>query len=274
MKIFYFSGTGNSLAVAKDIGIKFNADIIPVTATSDKKVVEIQDEVVGFVFPVYAFKPPPVFEDLLEKIENIQQKYLFAVCTYGITPSHCLKYFAKRIRFYGGKLSGGFAVAMPHNVFDSNRINQKNLEELISSWKRRLSFITEYIDKRNQGRVETSFIISGLLRKEIIRMIPLVKNMITQVMMKGSESLSFTYNEDCNGCGICESICPVDNIQLIDHSPRWLDHCLGCLACMHWCPQHAVNMGNGEVSIKSYRHPEVVVTEMMWKDNFKTEHKR
>ncbi|KQC12312.1 MAG: hypothetical protein APR63_02920 [Desulfuromonas sp. SDB] len=266
MKIYYFSGTGNSLAVGKDIAERLNASLIPAINTVDEEVIEIEDEVVGFVFPVYAFKPPPVFQDLIKKIENIQQKYLFAVCTYGITPSHCLKYFAKKIKYSGGTLSGGFAAAMPHNVFDSNWINHNDLEKLINNWKIKLDFISDYIDNRREGKIESAFILKDLFRTEIIRMIPVVKDMVVQVIMKGSESLAFSVSENCNGCGICECICPGDNIRLIDNFPCWLDHCLGCLACMHWCPQHAVNMGNGEFSIKCYHHPVIAVSEMVLKD--------
>jgi ferredoxin len=48
----------------------------------------------------------------------------------------------------------------------------------------------------------------------------------------------------CIGCGKCQKVCPVDNIQ--GTPPAWLHNgrCTSCLACYHYCPEHAINYGN------------------------------
>lgn len=262
MKIYYFSGTGNSLAVAKDIARKFSAKLIPAVSTAYRETLSVEDDAIGFVFPVYAFNPPPVVNEMIKKIEDIQTKYLFAICTYGITPSRCLINFARNIECWGGKLSGGFAVEMPHNVFDSSRISQESQNKLIHQWKRKLNRIIDYLNRRSQGKIESEFILNGFFRAERIRMIPLIAKLMRQMIFKGTESLAFAVKQNCNGCGICQSICPGNNIELIHNSPCWRDHCLGCLACMHWCPQQAITMGTGDFYIKTYHHPEVNISDM------------
>lgn len=54
MKIFYFTGTGNSLYVAQQLGGELLS--IPQVMKDDR--IEIQDEAVGIVCPIYAGDMP------------------------------------------------------------------------------------------------------------------------------------------------------------------------------------------------------------------------
>lgn len=58
IEIYYFSGTGNSLAVARDLAAKLNARLIPITTVMDRESIETDAERIGIVFPLYDFKPP------------------------------------------------------------------------------------------------------------------------------------------------------------------------------------------------------------------------
>jgi flavodoxin len=60
--IYYFSGTGNSLAVARDVAAGLHADLIPVASVMSRDRIETDAEVLGFVFPLYDFKPPKMLE--------------------------------------------------------------------------------------------------------------------------------------------------------------------------------------------------------------------
>ncbi|MDR2194165.1 MAG: 4Fe-4S binding protein [Treponema sp.] len=35
----------------------------------------------------------------------------------------------------------------------------------------------------------------------------------------------FTVNNNCTGCGICEKVCPVDNIEILNNKPQYKHHC-------------------------------------------------
>ena len=67
----------------------------------------------------------------------------------------------------------------------------------------------------------------------------------------------------CNSCGICVQVCPVDNIALEDGKPTWFGRCQHCLACMQLCPQQAIQYGDKTVGRKRYHHPEIRVREIM-----------
>ena len=55
--------------------------------------------------------------------------------------------------------------------------------------------------------------------------------------------------EKCIGCGKCVKHCPVSNMAMSDSTeegnrrhPLWLHtgRCLTCMACYHYCPEHAI----------------------------------
>lgn len=51
----------------------------------------------------------------------------------------------------------------------------------------------------------------------------------------------FSVNDKCNHCGICRDVCPVQNIQITASKPVFRHKCEMCFACINWCPQKAVN---------------------------------
>jgi formate hydrogenlyase subunit 6/NADH:ubiquinone oxidoreductase subunit I/flavodoxin len=264
LTIYYFSGTGNSLAVARDLAEKLSGELVPIAKLSDMERISSPSDYLGIVFPLYDFKPPKIVEDFIHKIENLESKYIFAVCTYGITPLKAMKYLDKLIRMCGGKLSGGFAVEMPHNGIGSSLFSQSRHKMMFENWKKKCNTIFEYVTAWKEGTLEksnafVSLILSGLF----IRMIPTLFKLLKLVLLKGWKSLALNANEKCIGCENCKKICPVRNIEIIEHKPYWKDHCAGCLACMHWCPNEAIQISNINMNTKNYHHPDVKLADMI-----------
>jgi len=270
-EIYYFSGTGNSLVIARDLAERLNGTLIPVTAVIDQNRIQTDATMIGVVFPVYDFKPPRIIGQFIRKLDNPRANYLFAVCTYGITPGKAMQHFEKELKACGGKLAGGFAVHMPHNGIGSAAFSGTQHEQMFNDWKQQREVISDYIHARKQGTLETGnlfvgFILSGFF----IKAIPILLPFFTQVLLKGWDSLAFTADGKCNGCGICQRICPADNISMIDNKPAWSNHCEGCFACLQWCPQEAIQAGCITTNMKRYHHPEVKIADMIQKKLKKT----
>lgn len=54
VEIYYFSGTGNSLHVAKELQKRIpGTNLIPITSLLKKDTIETNGETVGFVFPIH-----------------------------------------------------------------------------------------------------------------------------------------------------------------------------------------------------------------------------
>ncbi|MGQ1910728.1 hypothetical protein ACT3CE_13190 [Marinifilum sp. RC60d5] len=62
--IIYFSGTGNSLTIAKDIASKLGEAVVHINKAKKRKA--ITDDVVGFVFPVYNYDMPNVMKEAIQ----------------------------------------------------------------------------------------------------------------------------------------------------------------------------------------------------------------
>ncbi len=262
-EIYYFSGTGNSLVVARDIAEKINGNIIPIVSVLDQEIINTNADVIGFVFPIHDYKPLPLIEQFIKKIANLNSKYIFAVCTYGVIPLGAMKIFEQNIKACGGELSSGYVVKMPHNGLGISCSNEEQ-NKRFKRWKIKLEIISENINSRKKEKPEVlnipvHYILSGLI---FSTMLPTL-NILWQGTIKGWNSLSLISNNKCNGCGICKKICPVNNIEMVDNKPKWFEHCVLCFACLQWCPKEAINAGSITEGMPRYHHPDVKISDII-----------
>jgi len=76
--IYYFSGTGNSYVVARDMAKELNGVMIPISNVINEDIVTPDCDVIGIVFPVYnavVQGMPVMVKKFAEKLENINSKY-------------------------------------------------------------------------------------------------------------------------------------------------------------------------------------------------------
>lgn len=269
VEIYYFSGTGNSLVVARDLTRKTNGKLIPVISVIGQERINTEADIIGIVFPIYDHKPPQIIENFIGKLTDIGSKYIFAVCTYGVVPLKAMKKVDADIKACGGKLSAGFIVQMPHNALGYSSIAADKQKKMFENWSKKLEVITEYVHTQKEGCVETTnvlvhYILSGL----IFKVLPSLTSLLWHAMWNGWESLGFISNEKCNGCGTCARICPVNNVAMVENKPSWSDHCAMCFACLQWCPKESIQAGSVTVNMKRYHHPDVKLSEMLRENQY------
>ena len=125
--IYYFSGTGNSYAVAKKLAEALGeelTDIAEAVKAGNYKHTMLQGERLGFVFPVYAWAPPQTVTDFVKNLELYYSgdPYLFAVCTCGSSAGETIDLLGKALQENGLTLDSGFSVVMPDSftvLFDA-----------------------------------------------------------------------------------------------------------------------------------------------------------
>jgi flavodoxin len=81
--VFYFSGTGNSLYVAKSISKELgNCEIVSMAKPFDSIK---QYDSVGFIYPTYYFGLPKIVIEFVEnlKLNNNKNAYFYSITTYG-----------------------------------------------------------------------------------------------------------------------------------------------------------------------------------------------
>lgn len=94
-EIYYFSGTGNSLAVARVIAGKINGQLFSIPDLMAKEGFTTQSDTLGIVFPVYQGNLPLIIYRFIGKLHNLGHKYIFAVCTFGDSPGISMGYLNK-----------------------------------------------------------------------------------------------------------------------------------------------------------------------------------
>ena len=222
-EIYYFSGTGNSLVVARDIAEKINGKLIPVASLIKKEAININADIIGIVFPVYYVDLPVIIKKFAERLNNINNKYIFAICTYGGGIGNSLKSLNQIIHSRGGELSAKFGVHLPQNGFNKPFENQS---KLFKKWKKKLGIISRNINLKKRGMLLSDFLGYLLLFPiQIIAKIAFRKYLVKSFNSsnKSNEELiylldkSFRINENCNGCGICSQVCPVTNITITNN---------------------------------------------------------
>jgi len=265
--VFYFSGTGNSFKLAEDIAGLIGAKTLNIAPLLETKSVMLKSETIGFVFPVYDFKAPEVMNQFVSQLKGIESSYLFAICNYGIAPSKTLNKFQKELQKVDGTLDLGVSFQMPHNGIGSGNFSVKRHQQMLVNWEQAKSKIANKINEHKKDGIEKSkpleamkvFLFQGVLFKSI----PTFTKLLTKVAFHGWDALAYTANENCNGCGICEKICPVHNIHMENGKPIWGDHCANCFACLQWCPKQAITLGNTNLNILRYHHPDVVLEDLL-----------
>lgn len=261
--LFFFSGTGNSYDLARQIsaGIPRSA-LIPLAPLAGGFEVPANCRRVGFVFPVYMWGMPLVVRSFVQNLSFAGNPYLFAaVSCAGMPGATLLKLDAilsskKRKPAEAAKgLSAGFSVTMPGNYIP-----------FYGAWSdsaQSSSFHESSVRARKIARVAREGIIlplekGGFLGNFILSdvLYPLCSPRIPQM------DQAFIVNDQCISCGICEKICPVRNIVMISGRPTWKGKCEQCLACLQWCPREAIDFTFITKGRRRYHHPGVGPTEL------------
>ena len=124
-RIYYFSATGNCLAVAKRIAQEIGADLVPISSLALRERVHIEQKRIGIVFPAYltaVLGVPLIVEKFIQNIDNLGDVRVFAVCTCGgypfanaLAPLEKLRHL---IRSCGGSLREEYSIRLPMNNLD------------------------------------------------------------------------------------------------------------------------------------------------------------
>ena len=91
-EIYYFSGTGNSLFLAKEAQKRIpGSEILPIACLLKKDKITSQGKTIGIIFPVHALTIPMAVKKFLKKIDLSGAEYIFAVADRYGTVFHGFK---------------------------------------------------------------------------------------------------------------------------------------------------------------------------------------
>lgn len=259
-EIYYFSGTGNSLHVARELQKRVpEANLIPVVHLLHDETIKTSADTIGFVFPNFCLTIPIPMHDFLERADLASAQYIFAVCTRGGSQSEAFRYIDEILKKQDKRLHAQLDVDMPwnHCIGKENLPGTNSLERirhLESVMQSKLEVLSKSIvakdtfhpaDDGPDYRLSSGINLFDLL-------IPRSLNYKSHEYMY-QNLVRFYADPKCNGCGICAEVCLSGRIELIDDKPKWKKgvRCYACFACINFCPRQAIQV-ESRFPIRSY----------------------
>jgi len=250
-KIYYFSGTGNSLWSAKKIAsiIGEPCELHNIGIEAEKNEIIIDAQAVIFVYPSYAYGLPLIVSRFAKKAV-FKTPYLAAFVTYGSDPG------GTQAQLYGilkkkkiASLYFGKIPAAENYISIFGPPNDKNIAKRVSMQEEATEKSARYVIERRTNKINPFRPLSAF--------ISFLFSFGVKIFYK-----HYKINDKCNGCGVCEKICPVAAIEIKEKRPVFSGKCEHCVACIDICPSRAIQFGRVKFGTRGYCHPNISIKEL------------
>lgn len=251
--VFYFTATGNSLYVAKQLE---DAPISIAQAVHDKQMTYQADKI-GIVCPVFGHEVPVLVRDFLEKAD-FETPYFYMVLTYGNRHGGACELAKNMLDEIGIRASYINVLLMVDNflpAFDMDE--QKKLDKKVDE---HIRMICDDIANEKQYILPVTEKDREAHREYLVRMAKMPKDMFSKF---------YRITDECIGCEICTKVCPMKCFTVDGHKSVWhSEKCITCMACVHACPMMAIQMNVPEKNPKArYRNENISICEIVDANN-------
>lgn len=248
--IFYFTGTGNSLQIARIVSNKINDCEIISMGSNQGITINRHYDSIGFIYPVYYWGVPKCVKDFISSmtIVNNEKTYVYAVASYGGFKGDGIKILNKLLLDKDITLNYGKTIRLFSNYIISFTIPD-DPKKVLDKRKRKLASIIDSIQHKKTNSI-------GKPNRTVSKF---NNNFIETV---SQQDKNYNVNSDCIGCGICKEACPVNNIEIVSNKPAFKHHCEQCLACLQFCPKQAINYGDKTRNKRRYTNPDISYQEL------------
>lgn len=245
--IFCFTSTGNSLSTAKKIAEKIGGSVSPM----NNGLLACQDDVIGFVFPVYFWGLPRMVERFISDLQIVDKNaYLFAIITSGGQGFGVLGRLKNLLKPKGTLLRYGRRIISVSNYLPE--FTPKDSDKLQQSIDRIITESAQAVNNRQSNRIKAYTFINkiayGLYPNE-------------------NSDQYFSVAPICTGCMTCQKVCPAKNIIMEAGKPSFQHRCEHCLACLHHCPADAIDWKNKTQGKSRYRNRNISLNELIHFNN-------
>jgi ferredoxin len=184
-----------------------------------------------FVCPTYAWRMPRVVEKFIRDVQFEGSKKTYFILTCGDGTGNAA-YYAKTLCHEKGFAYMGLAsVIMPENYIalynapdkaEADAIIEKATPEIYTiAGAIKEEHVLEDKPSNLRGKFSSAFI-----------------NLIFYPCFVSAKGFHAT--DACIQCGKCMSLCPLNNVKLVNGKPQWGNDCTHCMACICSCPRKAI----------------------------------
>lgn len=179
----------------------------------DDNVIEAikSEEMLMFAYSVQYSTVPKMLRDfIIENKELWENKKVFVIATMGLFSGDGAGILGRFLQQYGAEIIGGLHLKMPDSIGDEKELKrplEKN-KELVKKAEKKISR-------------SVRFLISGKPTQEGIGILYRMAGFFGQRLYLGHKTKNYSdglhVDEDkCIGCGKCEKLCPMNNINIVD----------------------------------------------------------
>lgn len=230
--IFYFSSTGNSLYIAKEIEKSLGGEVfyIPKYTENFEKFKQII-----IVSPVYSFGLPVHVFDFIPNLPKTVPIYI--VLNFGGVVFGADGLAFEHAKGCGLDIKAVYTVKMPENYTLDLTVPLAYQKKILKKAPKAVANIIEKI----RGGEENS---------------PKIKRNFAKIYYENKGKWhkiaeDFSVSEACVLCRKCIDLCPAKNIFIKDGKIEFSDKCIACLGCYHRCSEKAIVYKNKK---KDYRY--------------------
>lgn len=249
--ILYFSGTGNSLACARNIQNHFAGSVLK--RIHHQTNLEINCNNLFIVIPTYAYGVPDVVYKYL-KNAVIKASYTALIATYGTKTGGLFRQVYRLFKSKNVKLDYYNGIQSVENFFPLfNSIKQEKIEKLFEQQKKMTNAVINDLQNKVIKTKPRAYSPSRLISLLYRSFRPVVNRTIK------------VHKDICVGCGICSKVCSNGAI-IVDEKTKKAKitpkKCQTCQACLNFCPYNAITQLRFQNKTPRYHHPEIMVSEI------------
>lgn len=252
--ILYFTGTGNSLAVARTVAEKLGECEVRSIAEVVRSGEMVEADEIGIITPVYMYRAPRIVLKVLRQISGTN--YLFAIATNGQDMGNVFRQIGSHAKRCGLTLQLGVSLIMPDNYLPFFGAPESDAQsKIFRRADERLSrAVIDIINHRQLIDDTTPFFVRNVVPGLFYW---------SGYLLLSQLDRGFSVSAGCSGCSICKRVCPVDNIEMKENGPKWLHQCEQCYACIQWCPSNSIEFSFFTRNKKRYQHPQITLKDML-----------
>jgi len=251
VKIYYFSGTGNTLWSAEKIAEKIGGDceLRNIGIEAQKKEIVLEANAIVILFPAYAYGAPILVRSFVKRAV-IKTSHISVFVTFGTSPGGALAEIARILnRKNAAKAYYGRIPAVENYIAIFGAQEEATIQKRLEIQRSATDEAARAVSERLSNRVNTfrpfSVFVAALF------------SLAVKIFYRW-----YKVSDDCNACGICEKLCPVAAITMRNNKPAFSKKCEHCQGCLNWCPQNAIHFGRINASTPRYHHPEINLEKM------------
>lgn len=250
--IIYFTGTGNSLAVARQLARETGDCAVPLRAVKPDNLAA--ERRIGIVFPVYCFDAPLPVREFLAHAKFAPDAYVYVVATCGANVGRAIQTAVRLIAGNGTEVALSRKLRYPDSASVAVGVNANPKCSRCTKAETEIHAITRDVEVGRRDLREVHGSLSAALAGT----------------RAGRALVEWAFRQEpdpalCNGCGICAKVCPCLNIEVSDGRARILDRsrCAHCMACVQFCPRQAMTIRGRRVRPEcQYHHPGVTAADL------------